>query len=71
MSSVAECYVDVVLPAQTTFVTARRFTLRSDRQWEAVDTFVYSRRRHQQPDAVELDPLQLRLRVGPFIQGLS
>ena len=70
MSSVAECHVSVVLPGQATFVTAGRFSPSSDRQGQPVGTLVYSRRYHQRPDAVELDPLQLRLRVGLLIQGL-
>lgn len=61
-----ECYVYVVLPGGTEFVTAGRFSLNSDRQGQPVGTFVYGRRYRERPDAVELDPVQLRLRQGSF-----
>lgn len=44
--------------------TSRWFSLSSERQGQPVGTFGHSRRYHQRPDAVELDPLQLRLGVG-------
>lgn len=47
-----ECFVYVVLPGQTRFVTAGRFVLRRS-----------YRERH---DAVELDPVELRLKPEPF-----
>jgi serine/threonine-protein kinase HipA len=66
MSSQPECYVHVVLPGSTEFVTAGRFSLARDRQAQPVGTFVYGRRYRERPDAVELDPVQLKLRQGPF-----
>jgi serine/threonine-protein kinase HipA len=66
MSAQLECYVYVVLPGSTEFVTVDRFSLSSDRQGQPVGTFVYGRRYRERPDAVELDPVQLRLRQGPF-----
>jgi serine/threonine-protein kinase HipA len=66
MPSDHECYVYVVLPGSTAFVTAGRFSQSSDRQGQPVGTFVYGRRYRERPDAVELDPVQLRLRQGPF-----
>jgi serine/threonine-protein kinase HipA len=32
-----------------------------------VGTFVYGRRYRERPDAVEVDPVQLKLRQGPFV----
>ncbi|MEB3322455.1 MAG: type II toxin-antitoxin system HipA family toxin [Synechococcaceae cyanobacterium] len=61
-----ECFVYVVLPGSTEFVTAGRFSVSSNRQGQPVGTFVYGRRYRERPDAVELDPVQLRLRQGPF-----
>jgi len=61
-----ECFVYVVLPGQTHFVTAGRFVLRRDRRGDAVGGFVYGRSYRERPDAVELDPVELRLTPGPF-----
>jgi len=66
MPSDLECYVYVVPPGSTEFVTAGRFSQSRDRQDQPVGTFVYGRRYRERPDAVELDPVQLRLRQGPF-----
>jgi serine/threonine-protein kinase HipA len=66
MPSDFECYVYVVLPGSTEFVTAGRFSQSRDRQGQPVGTFVYGRRYRERPDAVELDPVQLKLRQGPF-----
>lgn len=66
MPSDLECFVYVVPPGGTEFVTAGRFSQSRDRQGQAVGTFVYGRRYRERADAVELDPVQLRLRQGPF-----
>jgi len=66
MPSDLECYVYVVPPGSTEFVTAGRFSQIRDRQDQPVGTFVYGRRYRERADAVELDPVQLRLRQGPF-----
>lgn len=62
----SECYVYIVLPGETAFVTAGRFTLRESREGAAVGTFVYGRSYRERADAVELDPVELRLQPGPF-----
>jgi serine/threonine-protein kinase HipA len=61
-----ECFVYMVLPGQTHFVTAGRFVLRRDRRGDAVGGFVYGRSYRARPDAVELDPVELRLTPEPF-----
>ena len=65
MPSDLECYVYVVPPGSTEFVTAGRFSQSRDRQGQPVRTFVYGRRYRERADAVELDPVQLKLRQGP------
>jgi serine/threonine-protein kinase HipA len=67
MAAQLECYVYVVLPGSTEFVTAGRFSQSRDRQGQPVGTFVYGRRYRDHADAVELDPVQLKLRQGPFV----
>lgn len=61
-----ECFVYVVLPGQTRFVTAGRFVLRRDRRGDAVGGFVYGRSYRERTDAVELDPVELRLTPEQF-----
>ena len=61
-----ECFVYVVLPGQSRFVTAGRFVLRRDRRGDAVGGFVYGRSYRERPDAVELDPVELRLTAELF-----
>lgn len=62
----SELFVYVMLPAQTSFVTAGRFELSNDRLGNARGRFVYGRRYLARPDAVALDPLELVLESGTF-----
>lgn len=55
------CYVYITLPDQTTPVTAGRFVLDRDRHGAAIGRFVYGRTYRDRPDAVELDPVELKL----------
>jgi serine/threonine-protein kinase HipA len=57
----AECYVYITLPGQTEPVTAGRFTLSNDRRGIPQGRFVYGRRYLSHPDAVPLDPVELKL----------
>ena len=57
MTAEQECFVYVVPPGATEFVTAGRFMLKQDRQGRPVGAFVYGRRYLERPDAVELDPV--------------
>ena len=61
MTSERECFVYVVLPGTTEFVTAGRFRLSAGRTGDMVGAFVYGRSYLSRPDAVELDPIELRL----------
>jgi len=60
MNSERECYVYIVPPGATEFVTAGRFRL-LETSPGAVGAFVYGRKYRERKDAVELDPLELRL----------
>ena len=60
MSSERECYVYIVPPGATEFVTAGRFQLTGNGAG-AVGRFVYGRSYRERADAVELDPVELRL----------
>jgi serine/threonine-protein kinase HipA len=61
MSSERECYVYIVLPGQTEFVTAGRFRVSETRDGAARGEFVYGRSYLRRGDAVEFDPVELRL----------
>ena len=61
MSSERECFVHIVPPGATEFVTAGRFRWTEDDRAGAVGRFVYGRTYRERADAVELDPVELRL----------
>ena len=60
MTSERECFVYIVLPGATQFVTAGRFRWR-DQGSGGVGEFVYGRSYREREEAVELDPVELRL----------
>ena len=66
MTSERECYVYIVPPGATEFVTAGRFRVSPTPDGEAVGEFVYGRRYLERVDAVELDPVELKLRRGSY-----
>ncbi|WP_366658563.1 HipA domain-containing protein [Fodinicurvata sp. EGI_FJ10296] len=57
----AECFVYITLPGQIEPVTAGRLALTSDRHGAAIGRFVYGRSYRERPDAVEFDPVELKL----------
>ena len=61
MTSDRECFVYVVLPGATSFVTAGRFRVSTGASGAPAGAFVYGRRYRERSDAVELDPVELRL----------
>lgn len=61
MTSEGECFVYVVLPGETEFVTAGRFRVEETRDAAPLGRFVYGRSYLERDDAVELDPVELRL----------
>ncbi|HEY2048924.1 MAG TPA: HipA domain-containing protein [Caulobacteraceae bacterium] len=56
-----EAYVYITLPGTTDAVTAGRFEHSVDRSGVTVGRFVYGRRYREREDAVEIDPVELRL----------
>lgn len=61
MTSDRECYVYIVPPGGATFITAGRFRVSHGRDGNPFGEFVYGKRYLERPDAVELDPIELRL----------
>jgi serine/threonine-protein kinase HipA len=57
----AECFVCITLPGQTEPVTAGRFALSVDRRGTPEGRFVYGRSYLERPNAVALDPVELKL----------
>src|SRR5215470_18096724 len=55
------CFVYITLPGQTQAVTAGRFELSTDRSGTPRGRFVYGRSYLGLSDAVEFDPVQLKL----------
>lgn len=66
MTSDRECYVYIVPPGATEFVTAGRFEVFATSDGDSVGRFLYGRRYLERSDAVELDPVELRLRRGQY-----
>lgn len=61
MTSERECFVYIIPPGQTEFVTAGRLRVTTVDDRTAAGSFVYGRRYLERNDAVELDPIELRL----------
>ena len=61
-----ECYVYITLPGETEFVTAGRFALSADRRAAPLGRFVYGRRYLERPEAVPIDPVELKLGKGTY-----
>lgn len=55
--SATECFVYITLPGETSAVTAGKFVLSND----ALGRFVYRNKYLEDPRAVEIDPVELRL----------
>ncbi|HEV2364899.1 MAG TPA: HipA domain-containing protein [Caulobacteraceae bacterium] len=56
-----ECFVYITLPGATEPVTSGRFSLETDRNGVPLGRFVYGRSYLARADAVEFDPVELRL----------
>jgi len=57
----SECYVYLVLPGETDFVTAGKFELTTNLQGNPTGKFVYGQSYLKRDDAVAIDPLELKL----------
>lgn len=66
MTSERECFVYIVLPGETEFVTAARFTVAQTRDGEPIGTFVYGKKYLSRGNAVGFDPIELRLSDKPY-----
>lgn len=66
MTSERECFVYIVLPGEISLVTAGRFRVTPTRGGANLGTFVYGQSYLARANAVPLDPVELRLRRGPF-----
>jgi serine/threonine-protein kinase HipA len=69
MTSERECFVYIVLPGEIEFVTAGRFRVSETRDGMSLGQFVYGRSYLQRNDAVELDPVELRLANRTYETG--
>jgi len=61
-----EAYVYITLPGAVQAVTAGRFQHTVDRNGVAVGRFVYGRRYREREDAVDIDPVELRIGRAAF-----
>ena len=61
-----ECFVYIVLPGDTKFVTAGRFHLDKDRTGAPVGRYVYGKSYLARNEAVPLDPLDLKLTTKTY-----
>lgn len=66
MTSNQECYVYIVLPGKTEFITAARFRVSQNREGESIGEFIYSKNYLNNSDAVELDPIELKLQAKKY-----
>lgn len=62
----SECFVYITLPRQTVSVTAGKFALNRDRGGNTSGQFVYGNKYLKRPDAVEIDPIELKLSSTTF-----
>lgn len=70
MTSEQDCYVYIVPPGQTEFVTAGEFQISQTAQGGAVGKLIYGRTYRERENAVEFDPVELRLQTGEFETAL-
>lgn len=67
---VQECFVYITLPGETTFVTAGKFQLTTNRRNMPTGKFVYGDSYRSRNDAVPIDPIELKLTRGTFTTTL-
>jgi serine/threonine-protein kinase HipA len=70
-AAATDCFVYITLPGQTNAVTAGRFQLTADRSGTPVGRFVYGRRYLDRREAVEIDPVELKLARGTTYETTS
>jgi serine/threonine-protein kinase HipA len=65
-SSASECFVYITLPGQQSAVTAGKFVLAKNTRGDALGRFVYGRSYLDNPQAVEIDPVELKLSTRTY-----
>lgn len=60
-SGAQECFVYITLPGTVSAVTAGRFVIETDPHGEQLGRFVYGRSYLENPEAVDIDPVELKL----------
>ena len=60
------CYVYIVLPGETEFVTAGKFVLSADRHRSPIGRFVYGKSYLARDNAIAIDPIKLKLTTETF-----
>ncbi len=60
-TTASECFVYIILPGETEFVTAGKFELSTNRQGNPTGKFVYGQSYLKRDDAVPIDPFALKL----------
>lgn len=66
MISERECFVYIVPPGATSFVTAARFAVTNTKDGYPIGKFIYGKNYLARPDAVPLDPVELALSDAPY-----
>jgi serine/threonine-protein kinase HipA len=66
MISERQCYVYIVPPGATEFVTAARFQITQTRDGVSIGEFIYGKNYLARKDAVELDPVELKLNQAHY-----
>lgn len=66
-----KCFVYITLPGQVAAVTAARYELTADRRGTAVGRLVYGRKYLARSDAVEIDPVELKLSSGTYTTAVN
>lgn len=61
-----QCYVYIVLPGETEFVTAGKFVLTADRHGIPFGKFIYGQSYLDRANAVAIDPVELKLTAETF-----
>lgn len=61
-----ECFVYITLPDAVKAVTAGRFVIETDPRGDALGRFVYGRSYLENPQAVDIDPVELKLAGGTY-----
>jgi serine/threonine-protein kinase HipA len=64
--SASECFVYITLPGQISAVTAGKFVRTQDVRGDALGRFIYGRSYLANPQAVEIDPVELKLSTRTY-----